>query len=204
MEKGESDTMRKYIQISLIPDEVSGITQPVLMSHVMQALHNSFVRLKNAGGTIPFGISFPGYNEQKPTLGDRVRVHLQEKDFSCLDVSSVMSSLQDYVHVTSPRLIPESRRKGYVSYSRLRHDHGKEKLIKRRMKRHSITREEAEEFYSDYQQVFFPSCPFVMMHSSSTGSNTYPLYIQRHFLDFPGEGRFNTFGINPSVGVERF
>jgi CRISPR-associated endonuclease Csy4 len=204
LEKEESDAMRKYVQISLIPDEASGVTEPVLMSHVMQALHNLFVQVKDERDTVPFGVSFPEYNEHKPTLGDKVRVHGQDMDFALVDLSDAMSGLHDYIHITSPRPIPESRVKGYVAYYRLRHDHGKEKLIRRRMKRHGLSKTEAEKYYADYQQNFFPDCPFVMMRSASTGKNVYPLYIERLFLDSPSAQRFNTFGINPSVGVEYF
>ena len=196
--------MRKYIQITLLPDEVSGITLPVVMSHVMQNLHCLFVRVKDNRNTVPFGVSFPGYDQSKPTLGGYVRVHGEEDDIARIDVSRALFSLQDYVHVTSPRSIPEGRQEGYVAYSRLRHDHGKEKLIRRRMKRHGVNRADAERFYSDYQQELFPEYPFVMMRSASTGNNVYPLFIRRIFLESSGEGRFNTFGINPSVGVERF
>ncbi|PTN35185.1 type I-F CRISPR-associated endoribonuclease Cas6/Csy4 [Desulfonatronum sp. SC1] len=196
--------MRKYVQITLIPDEVSGVTGPVLMSHVMQALHNHFVRIKDSRDSVPFGVSFPEYDENKPTLGDKVYVHGWDKDFSSKDIPGALSNLRDYLHVTSPRLIPGSRIKGYVAYSRLRHDHGKEKLMRRRMRRHGVTREEAEEYYADYQQDFFPDGPFVLIRSTSTGNNTYPFYIRRLFLDSPGEGKFNTFGINPAAGVEYF
>ncbi len=196
--------MRKYMQITLVPDEAFGITLPVLMSHVMQALHGLFVQMKDDQDTIPVGVSFPAYDEHKPSLGDKVRIHGRDDELVHLDVSGALSSLQDYVHATSPRVIPEARQKGYVAYSRLRHDHGKEKLIRRRMKRHGLSREKAEQDYADYQQEFFPNCPFVMMCSASTGNNFYPLYIKRFFLGSPGEDRFNTFGINPSAGVEQF
>ena len=195
--------MRKYVQVSLIPDEVTGITLPVLMSHVMQSLHNLFVRVKDSQDTVPFGVSFPRYDEQKLMLGDQVRIHGKENKLAHLDIPGSLSSLQDYVHATSLRSIPEARLKGYVAYSRPRHDHGKEKLIRRRMKRHGLSREKAEHYYADYQQKFFPESPFVMMRSTSTG-NVYPLYIKRSFLTSPGEERFNTFGINPLAGVERF
>lgn len=204
MEKAESDIMRKYVQISLLPDDVLGITLPVLMSHVMQALHCLFVRVKDSRDTIPYGISFPRYDKQKPTLGDQLRVHGEDKDFAALDVLNALSSLQDYVHVTSPRPIPVAKQEGFVAYSRLRHDHGKEKLIRRSMKRHGLSREKTEDLYSEYQQDFFPNCPFVMMRSLSTGKNIYPLYLDQNFLDSQGQGRFNTFGINSSLGVERF
>lgn len=204
MEKEESDIMRGYVQISLLPDDVSGVTLPILMSHVMQNLHCLFVLKKDSRGTIPYGISFPHYDKEKATLGGQLRVHGEDKDFASLDVSSALSCVQDYVHVTSPRSIPRAKQKGFVAYSRIRHDHGKEKLIRRSMKRHGLSREKAEGLYLGYEQDNFPKCPFLLMRSSSTGTNVYPLYLNQNFLDFQGQGRFNTFGINPSVGVERF
>jgi CRISPR-associated endonuclease Csy4 len=174
------------------------------MSQVMQKLHCLFVRVKDSRGTIPYGISFPRYDKQKPTLGDQLRLHGEDKYFASLDVLGALSFLKDYVHITSPRIIPEAKQKGFVAYSRLRHDHGKEKLIRRSMKRHGVSREKAEALYLEYQQHKFPNCPFVMMRSSSTGRNVYPLYLDQHFLDSQGRGGFNTFGISPSFGVERF
>jgi len=195
--------MRKYIQVSLIADEVSGITLPVLMSHVMQALHKVFVEIKDSKDTIPLGISFPHYDETRSTLGNSIRIHGEVHDLSEIDLSKATIHLRDYVHVTSPRAIPGLKLKGYVAYSRIRHDHGKEKLIRRSIKRHAINREEAEALYAGYTQDFFPNYPFVLMRSGST-ANIYPIYIKRVLLESPGDGRFNTFGINPAAGVENF
>jgi CRISPR-associated endonuclease Csy4 len=112
--------------------------------------------------------------------------------------------LDDYLHVSAPRPIPEAILKGYVAYSRIRHDHGREKLIRRRMKRHGLTREQAQQDYADYQRNPFPECPFVLLSSKSTGSQKYPLYLKQIFLNEPGKGHFNTYGINPSAAVEFF
>lgn len=196
--------MRKYIQLTLIPEEASGITAPVLMNHVMEKLHHIFVQLKDDKDRIPAGISFPEYDEKIPALGKTIRLHAEEEVFEKMDISRELAALDDYLHVSAPRPIPEARIKGYVAYSRVRHDHSRGKLIRRRMKRHGLTREQAQKDYDDYERNPFPGYPFVLLSSKSTGSEKYPLYLKQIFLNEPGKAHFNTFGINPSAGVEFF
>lgn len=196
--------MRDFIRITLMPDVSSGISAPVLMGHVMENLHLAFVQVKNGNEEIPVGISFPEYDEHAPTLGTLIRVHGLEADLNRLALEKYLGTLRDYVHITRPRPVPKARLKGYVAYTRVRHDHGKAKLIRRAMKRRNLSLDEAERAYSEYHQAYFPTYPFVLMASKSTGHLKYPLYLKQLFLDEPGVGSFNTFGINAQAGVEYF
>lgn len=194
--------MRKYIQLTALPDDSSGITLPVLMSQIVEKLHLLFVLQKKGNNSIPVGLSFPGYDSDSPTLGNMIRIHGQEDELDRLDVQNSLRTLRDYIHITQSRPIPVRKLKGYVSYSRVRLDHSKDKLIRRYMKRHSKTFEEAEKHYSDYQSNNPPDYPFVWIVSQSTGQK-YPIHLKQQYLDKPGQS-FNTFGINPSSGVDFF
>lgn len=196
--------MRKYVQLTLIPEEVSGITAPVLMNHVMEKLHHIFVQFKDKNDRVPTGLSFPEYDQNIPALGKKIRLHAEEDVFENMDIRRALSALEDYLHISAPRPVPEAKLKGYVAYSRVRHDHSREKLIRRRMKRHGLTREQAKIEYNDYERNSFPMYPFVLLSSKSTGSQKYPLYLKQIFLNEPGKAHFSTFGINPSAGVEFF
>lgn len=196
--------MKKYIQITLIPEEASGITAPILMSYVMERLHRIFVNIKDRKDRIPVGISFPEYDEHEPSLGKLLRLHGKEEYLDAMSVNKGMEPLKDYLHISSQRPVPERLLKGYVAYRRIRHDHSREKLIRRQMRRHGISHEQAKKAYENYDRDPFPEYPFVLMPSKSTGSQKYPLYLQQIFLNEPGENYFNTFGINPSAGVEYF
>jgi len=196
--------MRKYVQLTLIPEEASGITAPVLMNHVMEKLHQIFVQFKDEKDRIPVGISFPEYDEKRPALGEIIRLHAEEEVLGNMDIQSGLSGLNDYVHIPAPRPIPEAKLKGYVAYSRVRHDHSREKLIRRRMKRHGLTHERAQMDYDDYKRNSFPEYPFVLLSSKSTGSQKYPIFLKQIFLNESGKAHFNTFGINPFAGVEFF
>jgi len=55
-----------------------------------------------------------------------------------------------------------------------------------------------------YLLLCFPAYPFVLMPSQSTGHQKYPLCLKQIFLEEPGQGYFNTFGINPAAGVENW
>lgn len=196
--------MRKYVQLTLIPEEASGITAPVLMNHVMEKLHQIFVQLKNEKDRVPAGLSFPEYDQEIPALGKIIRLHAEEEVFEKMNTRRGLAALDDYLHVSAPRPVPEAKLKGYVAYSRVRHDHSRERLIRRRMKRHGLTREQAQKDYDDYERNSFPGYPFVLLSSKSTGSQKYPIYLKQIFLNEPGKTYFNTFGINPSAGVEFF
>jgi len=196
--------MRKYLQMTLLADDASGISTPVLMCDVIERLHHLFVRIKNDDGFITVGISFPGYDEKNMTMGSLVRLFGQEKELNDLQVRKNLMSIADYVHVSDPRIIPAPKVNGYVAYSRIRHDHNKDKLVRRKMKRHGLTNKEAEVAYAEYKRRSFPNHPFVLIRSKSTGDQKYPLYFKRVLLNEPGLFRFNTFGINPFAGVENF
>lgn len=201
MEVKETDLMRKYIEITLKPDELAGITTPVLMGHVIKKLHKMFVGIKDENDQIPIGLSFPQYNED--FLGSIVRLHSEEENFQKIDPKRALIVLSDYVHVTNPRpLLIDAKR--YVSYRRVRHEHGKEKLIRRYMKRHDKSYEEASSHYEGYKRNRFPKDPFVCLTSNSTGRRNYPMYLRQQITDKPGNSKFNTFGIAPDSGVELF
>jgi CRISPR-associated endonuclease Csy4 len=174
------------------------------MTQVMEKLHQRFVQLKDGNNCIPLGISFPRYQMKPATLGDCVRIHGEEEALVQLEISALMASLDDYVHIAKPRPIPASKLKGYVSYARVRHDHGRGKLIRRKMKRHGLTEAEAMQAYAGYERRVFPDYPFVLMRSKSTGNQRYPFYLKQIEQDEPGEGIFNTFGVNVGNGVEWF
>lgn len=201
--------MRKYIQITLPPEEVTGINVQSLMVDVMQALHNFFVRIKDEKDRVPIGLSFPEYDREKIRLGHIVRLHGQDALLDGLNLGNEMKNLRDYLHVSEIRPIPKAKLKGYVAYGRVHHGHGKEKLIKRRMKRFGISRQQAERDYSNYDPGRFLKYPFVVLTSTSTKKNKesppqYPLYLKQVFMDQPGQSFFNSYGINPAAGVEYF
>ncbi len=196
--------MRKYLQITLLSDDAAGISTPIIMNNVIEKLHQLFVHKKDDDGFISIGISFPDYDEKKLSLGSHVRLFGPEKKLSDLQVRTNLRTLADYVHVSDLRIIPTPKVNGYVAYSRIRHDHSKDKLIRRKMKRHGLSKKETEIAYNGYKRRSFPNYPFVLIHSKSTGNQKYPLYLKRIFLNEPGVFRFNTFGINPFSGVENF
>lgn len=196
--------MRKFIKITILPDDTAGISAPMIMNNAMEKLHQLFVHIKDEKDNIPVGISFPEYDDENISLGKIIHVIGEETDLAALKIREQVKSLQDYLHVSDIRAIPAQKVDGYVAYARVRHDSSKEKLVRRSMKRHNLSKEEAEQNYKKYDRQTFPRYPFVLLRSKSTGAKNYPLYLKRIFLQASGPMSFNTFGINPKAGVENF
>jgi CRISPR-associated endoribonuclease Cas6/Csy4 subtype I-F len=196
--------MRKYIPLTLIPDSSSGISVPVLMTQVMEKLHQRFVQIKDKDDLIPIGISFPDYQLKPPLLGNFVRIHGEEDALNFLNIDEHIKPLQDYIHIAKPRPVPKMKLKGYVSYARIRFDRGKDILIRRHMNRHGSTMDEAKQLYASYKKRDPKKFPFILMRSKSSGNQPYPLYLKQFIHDCPGDKYFNTFGIKFGNGVEWF
>ena len=202
--------MKHYIDITLLPSDDIGIH--FLWSKVMMQVHLALVEIQDDTKQVPVATSFPEYREymnNKPGfLGQKLRLMaLDRADLVRLDINRWLSRLSDYVHVKEIALVPEAD--SYESFSRENTKGSLEKHIRRRMKRHDETYEQALSNYDGYEQNYVKSrVPFIKLKSLTSG-NEFCLNISRNQVvtntdELPPHQRFNTYGLNRTAIIPKF
>lgn len=202
--------MKHYIDITLLPSDDIGIH--FLWSKVMMQVHLALVEIQDDTKQVPVATSFPEYREymnNKPGfLGQKLRLMaLDRADLVRLDINRWLSRLSDYVHVKEIALVPEAD--SYESFSRENTKGSLEKHIRRRMKRHDETYEQALSNYDGYEQNYVKSrVPFIKLKSLTSG-NEFCLNISRNQVvtntdELPSHQRFNTYGLNRTAIIPKF
>ncbi|GFD79522.1 hypothetical protein KUL118_23840 [Tenacibaculum sp. KUL118] len=202
--------MKHYIDITLLPSDDIGIH--FLWSRVMMQVHLALVEIQDDTKQVPVATSFPEYREyinNKPGfLGQKLRLMaLDRADLVRLDINKWLSRLSDYVHVKEIALVPEAD--SYESFSRENTKGSLEKYIRRRMKRHDETYEQALSNYDGYEQNDVKSrVPFIKLKSLTSG-NVFCLNIDRKCVadktdELPTHQLFNTYGLNRTAILPKF
>jgi len=206
----ERSDMKHYIDITLLPSDDIGIH--FLWSKVMMQVHLALVEIQDDNKQVPVATSFPEYREymnKKPGfLGQKLRLMaLDESDLIRLDINRWLHRLSDYVHVRGIVLVPETD--SYESFSRENTKGSLEKHIRRRMKRHEETYEQALSNYGGYEQDDVKSrVPFIKLKSLASG-NEFCLNIDKKRVavntdELPTHQRFNTYGLNRTAILPKF
>lgn len=186
-----------YQEITLISSEE--ISTDFLLCKVYEELHKIFSELKCKGES-NVAISFPKYCLDNFTLGDKIRIfYLSEIQFEKVGLTSRLSKLLDYIHITKIRDVPSEI--GFVNFSRVQIKDNKEKLVRRYSKRHNIEYDEACDLYVNYEEKD-NNLPFVRLKSNSN-SNYYILYIKQEKSEFR-DGLFNSYGLSKDATVPCF
>jgi CRISPR-associated endonuclease Csy4 len=185
-----------YFDIQLRPDPEVAPHQ--LMSSLYQRLHLALVQL----GDQRLGVSFPGHDEQSPSLGSHMRLHGSLDALTALLGTQWLRGIQDHLLVTDVAGVPSDARHRQVLRVQVKSNAAR--LRRRAMKRHGIDEAQAAERIPDSaeQRSFLP---FVTLASKSTGQHGFPLFI-RHgpVLAKPLEGAFNSYGLSLGASVPWF
>jgi CRISPR-associated endonuclease Csy4 len=187
--------MDHYIDIRLLPDPE--FPPPVLMNALFSKLHR---RLVEAGGG-EIGVSFPGYREDPPQLGQRLRLHGSLTALDRLMQAEWLSGMRDLLHVEGPFELPPVQ--GYRQVHRVQAKSSPERLRRRRMKRHHLSPEQARRAVPD-EAAERLRLPYVVLDSRSTGQR-FRLFIRQGPLqDRPGNGTFSHYGLGNGATVPWF
>lgn len=199
--------MKKYVEITLLPDV--DITLYFLWEKLYQQLHLAFVENQKANGKVTVGVSFPKYNLEKRSIGNKLRIFSKATDeLESLNLQKWLSRLSDYIHITSIRSTPENV-SGYAFFRRLNDKSNLGKLAQRRADKLSITYEEALNYFQDRQDRKQPEhnadqYPFISMRSLGSGKK-YPITIIKKPTDTPIEHNgFSTYGLSSKSSVPLF
>ncbi len=181
-----------YCEITLLPS--SEIPLSDITGRIFGQLHIAFVEAQNHGGK-EYGVSFPKYVEPSEKrngfIGNKIRVFAESKDDLCaLNLNHYFSRFEDFVHITSPRLVPVTDK--FLVYKRAHNLNATEKA-RRYAKRHGLSEEEAERIRQSIANK--TKFAFIRLFSATSRKN-FALFIKQKHTEESGNKRFDSYGLS--------
>ncbi|AUX91036.1 MULTISPECIES: type I-F CRISPR-associated endoribonuclease Cas6/Csy4 [Acinetobacter] len=200
--------MNYYIEVTLMENDQFSPYE--LWSQLYPQLHLALVEAKNADNKVNIGFSFPQYRFHQDKgvgfIGTKLRLFAEsEADLKKLDIRRWLERLEDYVHVTSIREVPNDI-KNYAIYKRKQVKTNAQRLARHRVKRGDIGFDEALARYSNV--VTTTNMPYIEMKSLSTSDQQsekrFKLFIEKQSAEKSETQVFSTYGLSSVSSVPEF
>jgi CRISPR-associated endonuclease Csy4 len=196
--------MKLYHEITII--ENSEISCNFIWEKLYTQIHLALVGVQNTEFIVPVGVSFPEYrlaNESQPKdIGSKLRLFGQDEEtLSKLNITKFLLKLQDYVHISSVRDIP-NKITTFATYTRKQSDKRIESLARRKVKRENIDYEQALHKLGDYKQTKH-KLPFITINSLSSNKR-FPIFIEKNTMPQENSKGFNSYGFSAVSTVPDF
>ena len=200
--------MNYYIEVTLMENDQFSPYE--LWSQLYPQLHLALVEAKNADNKVSIGFSFPQYRFHQDKgvgfIGTKLRLFAEsEADLKKLDIRRWLERLEDYVHVTSIREVPNDI-KNYAIYKRKQVKTNAQRLARHRVKRGDIGFDEALARYSNV--VTTTNLPYIEMKSLSTSDQQsekrFKLFIEKQSAEKSATQVFSTYGLSSVSSVPEF
>ena len=200
--------MNYYIEVTLMENDQFSPYE--LWSQLYPQLHLALVEAKNADNKVSIGFSFPQYRFHQDKgvgfIGTKLRLFAEsEADLKKLDIRRWLERLEDYVHVTSIREVPNDI-KNYAIYKRKQVKTNAQRLARHRVKRGDIGFDEALARYSNV--VTTTNMPYIEMKSLSTSDQQsekrFKLFIEKQSAEKSETQVFSTYGLSSVSSVPEF
>ena len=198
--------MKYYQEVTLLP----GFEIPLyfIWSNLYRQLHLAFVEMKDENGSVPYGVSFPQYQQDKKqsSLGEKVRIFAVSEDaLERLAIKKWLQRLSDYVHVTGIREVPDEK-VGYAVYRRVHQNNSAEQKTRRFLKRHANETASYEEIVAKFTcspAKWIQNMPYIKQ-KSLTNSGAFRLYVEKKKCEQEVLGSFGTYGLSEIATVPEF
>lgn len=192
--------MKYFQEIYLLPG--AEITPYFIWQKLFQQIHLALVENKSHKNISKIGISFPEYKADEFLLGTKLRLFAPEKSaLEKLQSEKWLTRLKDYLKCGEINPVPEKVER-HACFRQMKPKGSKEKLARRRAKRHGETLEQALAHYDNYKEE---NCrlPYINMGSQSSGYN-FRLFIERQEKEQPQKGVFSSYGLSRTTTVPLF
>ena len=187
--------MDRYLELRVLPDPEFAPTA------VLNALFAKLHRTLALRGTGTVGLSFPGFHNAKPTLGDRLRLHGTSAALEPLDDFQWLDALRDHLHTIGPAPVPQVD--GYRIVRRVQVKSSPERLRRRLIARRGIPEADAKQAIPDEAARRSP-LPYLTVTSGST-AQTFRIFVQHGpLVPEPVGGRFSAYGLSPAATIPWF
>lgn len=187
--------MDSYVNIRIRP--MPDLSPVSLMEAAFAGLHASLTILRCSD----IGISFPEFDAKRPWLGHCLRLHGAANALAAIMETPWRTGMRDYMVVSGIQPVPATSQ--YRCVSRVQAKSNPERLRRRHMRRHGLTREEARNHIPD-NAVETLNLPYIKVYSQSTGQN-FRLFIRHGPLQSaPTSGAFNYYGLSDKATIPWF
>ena len=201
------ERMKQYVEITLLP--CAEMPLHILTQQVYQALHLKFVEMKSppsplskGGETQPIGVSFPKYDTEANTLGEKIRLFAPDVEtLERFNAKHTLRKLSDYVHVTSVRDVPTNV-KTFGCFSRLQLKTNNLRLARRKAKRENVDVGIALAKFARHIEKQ-TDAPFVVIKSISNGEN-FRLFVVYNEQANDNSAGFGMYGLSSKSTVPIF
>lgn len=190
-------TLSHYLDLQLRPDPETAPTQ------LLAALYTQVHRALAAQGSTGIAVSFPGYSDQRHTLGERLRLHGSEAALQPWATGAWLGSLRDYVNSMAAAPLPVPAHAAHRTLRRVQVKSSPERLRRRLMKRHQLSEAQARERIPD-NVGRVTDLPYVPMASTSTAQQFKLFLALGAAQPQPQAGDFNTYGLSATATVPWF
>lgn len=199
--------MKHYIDITLLPSDDIGVN--FLWSKIMLQVHLALVEIQDSNKQVPVAVSFPNYkepaNNKSGFIGNKLRLFASDKAaLESLNIQKWLNRLEDYVHIKNIADVP-SEIKSFENFNRRQKSGSSDKHIRRRMKRHNETLDQASQYFSDYKmKAEDKALPFIRM-KSLTSEHEFNMSISRKEVEQNTISvMFNTYGFSRDSALPKF
>ena len=189
-------TLSHYLDLQLRPDPETAPTQ--LLAAPYAQVHRALA----AKGSTGIAVSFPGYSDQRHTLGERLRLHGSEAALQPWATGAWLGSLRDHVSSTAAPL-PVPAHAAHRTLRRVQVKSSPERLRRRLMKRHQLSEAQARERIPD-SVGRMTDLPYVQLASTSTAQQFKLFLALGPAQSQPQAGDFNTYGLSATATVPWF
>lgn len=188
-------TLSHYLDLQLRHDPETAPTQ--LLAALYTRLHRALAAQDGTG----IAVSFPGYSDQRHTLGERLRLHGSEAALQPWATGAWLGSLRDHVCTATPLPVPDHA--AHRTLRRIQVKSSPERLRRRLMKRHQLSEAQARERIPD-SAGRVTDLPYVPMASTSTAQQFKLFLALGPAQPLPQAGDFNTYGLSATATVPWF
>lgn len=198
--------MKHYIDITILPSDDIGVH--FLWSKLMMQVHLALVEIQDSNKQVPIAVSFPNYrvNSDKPSfLGNKLRLlSVNKADLERLNIHKWLSRLTDYLHIKNITDVP-TEVDSFENFNRRQKSGNPDKHIRRRIKRHNETLEQASLYFSGYKMAAEDKAlPFIRMKSLGSDNEFNLSIIRKTVKPNNAEVMFNTYGFSKHGCLPKF
>jgi CRISPR-associated endonuclease Csy4 len=192
--------MRYYQEISLLHRANIGLYD--FWQKLYQQTHLALVENKDEAEKSAIGVSFPEYDAGQFLLGTKLRLFAPERSaLEQLGCEKWLSRLKDYLQCGEIKSVPETVA-GQACFRQVKPKGSKEKLARRRAKRHGGTFEQALVYFDSYEEEH-SRLPYINMGSQTNGKH-FRLFIEKQEKAVPQAGVFSCYGLSRDATVPLF
>jgi len=188
--------MDHYLDIKILSDPE--FPAPMLMNVLFTKLHRVLVQLSSSD----IGVSFPQIDEQRPSIGNMMRLHGHQASLQILREQDWLKGMRDHIELNDIAPVPNDAKHCQVKRVQAKSNAGR--LRRRYQKRHpDVVDEEVERLIPDTVEKHL-ALPYLQLKSESTGQQ-FRLFLQHQPVQSPvTKGAFNCYGISSTATVPWF